>query len=453
MKVSFLHKSFIAECSALVLFIVLMSFFCYTSAETGDNIINLSDWGSNPGITLGYSVSIEKNEINSTLLNNLAETYHFNDLDTNFFGEPQVFLQVDRIPKNTTLEEIAAGIIEFSGPLQISQWLNEKSINVTIPNFILPVLVPINLWGNLTYAIQHVPNVLEVDQSSSSFIGEYTYTIHSAQMVEGYITHYYFIPTWQDNDGVLQAITIEIQRNNQVDRVHFILSSQKEDIFSFLDNPWVLGGIFVASILITIPIWKYQRRKEKERYAKMSELRKQELEQGIGPERREVLEDLTREFPKIKQIHKTRWIISIISTIAIIGAGFFGLQQITTLNLNENLVLVIFAGGMLLITGFVFWLSWPIWKVAKLVYPYNSRKQNLAVDISPLLLIMCTLALFLIYSALFSLESIQTWYGRLLMGGLAVILLVVVGFAFRLTNPWKRMEKIEEDLRQTLYHA
>ena len=154
---------------------------------------------------------------------------------------------MNQIPTHTSMEEIANGIVNFSSPLQISQQLNNNSINITAS--ILPFLVPINHWDNLTEALRRAPNVLEIDRSYSS-VGEYIYTIHSAQIIEGYITHFYFFPTWQDNDGVLQAITIVIQQNNHSDRFSFILSSQKTHQYSFLENPWVLLGIITASVLI-----------------------------------------------------------------------------------------------------------------------------------------------------------------------------------------------------------
>ncbi|RLI61004.1 MAG: hypothetical protein DRO88_13570, partial [Promethearchaeia archaeon] len=360
-----------------------------------------------------------------------------------------LFVTMNQIPTHTSMEEIANGIVNFSSPLQISQQLNNNSINITAS--ILPFLVPINHWDNLTEALRQAPNVLEIDRSYSS-VGEYIYTIHSAQIIEGYITHFYFFPTWQDNDGVLQAITIVIQQNNHSDRFSFILSSQKTHQYSFLENPWVLLGIITASVLITIPLWKYQRKREKVRLEKLEELKKQELEQGIDSERREILENLIRDFSRIKQTHKIRWIISTITTFAIIGAVFLGIHQVSALNLSGNLVLVIIVGGITIISGLVFWLSWPIWKTAEIVYPHNPRKWNMAVDISPLLLLISAIALFLIFSSLFALKTIQTWYGRLIIGGLAIFLLVVVGFAFYFTNPWKRMEKIENDLRQSLYH-
>ncbi|WP_457559646.1 hypothetical protein [Candidatus Harpocratesius sp.] len=435
----------------IFVFVLYSTFIPNISAFTqiSSIIIQQDDWKVKEGIELTYELNIQKSDLNSSFFNKIATEYQFENLSKNFFGVPQITVKVDEIPLNMSVRDLCSQILQLSGPIPVSQQIGDNWVQKS--NVIIPFVIPVNYWDNLTDEIKLLPGVLEVEYSYSSDIGEYQYTIHQALMLDGKITHFYYYPTWQDDNGVLQAITIKLVNNYQYDQIKFVLST-KSNSFDFSSPSEsvlnLISGILIFVIIAGIQIYVIKRKKEKKVH--LDQEIKTEREQGIIYDRRDELEKLLQNISDFKNKHINRWIISNFISLGI-SIGAITIFENINPSANDKIPIILTILVGLTIVGILdFWLSIPLIQFGKGLFLQNFQNRGKKIDLSPIFVVFGTVAVFLSVSALQSFKTIVSLHEKLIIVFLSLFLVSILITFFYIFNPWHRYKKFEEEIKHLL---
>ncbi len=160
--------------------------------------IDPSNWRVQTGTTLSYTLDTHTNSNLDTVIDEIAEAYSFDQLGENFWGEPQVELNITSVDTNVSLSQLVESFMDFSAPIGINQLLNESWEQKT--SLLLPLAVPMDMWEDLEDEFDDRAEYVDVEHTS---VDDYIYTVGWWYNPDQYI---YVTFVWSDDSGILNAI-------------------------------------------------------------------------------------------------------------------------------------------------------------------------------------------------------------------------------------------------------
>ncbi|MHA1745676.1 MAG: hypothetical protein ACTSWW_06735 [Promethearchaeota archaeon] len=215
----------------------LLTLFFITLIPTGHSTLTpiaQDNWVISPGAILRYTVEVTENNSQGSFIDTLAQEYHLFDLEEDFFGQPEIEVNLTEIHPTTNLSSVVTNILTYStGQLAVSQ----KNGDAWDPkNLILPFIVPINQWEALTTEFEaQLPGAGNAHMEHS-WIGEYIYSLswyEDDPESEGRI-RFSLQCVWEEADGILQAIFLDIG-DTQLDYDRLILRLSGQRLNNSLD--------------------------------------------------------------------------------------------------------------------------------------------------------------------------------------------------------------------------
>ncbi|MHA1520589.1 MAG: hypothetical protein ACTSRK_10450, partial [Promethearchaeota archaeon] len=190
----------------LVLFSIplIISVNGFTSlSETSGN------WRIQPGTELSYTLDTYNNSVLDTKIDEIAQEFEFAQLGENFWGEPQVELNITTMDTNVSISQLVDAFMNFTAPISIDQNLNGTWQPKT--SLFLPLAVPIDMWDDFESEFENTDAFYCRFEHAS-----YDEVIYTLGWYEG--DHYIYVTfVWSDDNGSLQAIFYEIGDKNDGD--------------------------------------------------------------------------------------------------------------------------------------------------------------------------------------------------------------------------------------------
>ena len=182
---------------------------------------NIKGWIIRTGDTATYEIYVNSNSTETyTLCDKVADAYHFAYIlkNKNTFGSSKTTIKVTNVYDTENITKIAELIISLKGPASISQKLGEiweRRINT-----ILPFFVPVGYWDNLSTAFFAVLPVGSMVSHTHSWPMEHNFDIHYTEND----TQVDLSLSWNENNGILDALTLNATKGSKLDSISFILS-------------------------------------------------------------------------------------------------------------------------------------------------------------------------------------------------------------------------------------
>lgn len=410
-------------------------------AYDGENI--QQGWIVQSGDTVTFEVFVNSNSTIRTIVDQIMYEYKFKFCEEDIWGNKLFQVRAKEVPKNINITQITAQIINFSGPVLVEQKINntwELKENITLPFFI-----PIGLWEPLFNEFRNLlPENANVTYSRS-WVGEYSYFLSWFSDKFQFDVYY----SWEETDGVLQAMVLNVSYNGEMDSLEMHLSGQKmqyEEAHSAYNTATILSVILFISALslsVILPITAIHIVVTKRREAKEKEIKADPQKMlALQESRKRRATEILIRWDEIKRTYILLW-IGINAICIVLGYGTF----LTLIQISETA-----ENGMFIITLIILSLVITV-ALGGLLYQYltrvvlvDSMKKERYFDMEPFLIsFMLGFAIHIIYP-MCNVSSIPSLYGKLVMLGLAIALLCVIALAYFVFNPWKKLNKIKSDL-------
>lgn len=433
----------------IILSLAIFSFFIniqFISSEPSDS------WQIQPGTIYTFHVSHHDSSMPS-IIDSFASSYHFNNLSTDFFGDPQIKVNLTAIDYSANLSSIIDSFLHLRAPFNCSQLNGDKW--ETCNTYFLPLCVPIDNWDAIETLFSEKGDV-EVEHS---FVGEYSYKIN---WMKGLI-NYSYTYVWDDKDGSLQALICRISSLGLYDEMDLRLAGIGANDSSLINILLPLGGVFISIGITLIFVLVKKKSKEKKSPSDLREDYPSETAQML--ELQENQQKFVERYKEFKKHYLIRWSFIQIILIGVMILGANTLEEIgTSASQEKNITLTFIAGGLVLFLLTMF-LNIPLIIISNVFRKEDKRlfKQNNPnvskqekwkkilfkkrksidfTDMSPMFTVATFFAIFLLRGLFTNLPT--TLQGKILLIGLAVLLIILLAAGIYLM-PFVLLKRVRKE--------
>lgn len=437
--------------------IVLNFVYGMSSSEPSDN------WRIQPGTMLSYTLDTITNTSMHTRIDDISQEYNFDQLDENFWGEPQVDLNITEIDTGVSLSQMVDFFLNFTAPIGINQNLNDtwqpkKSL-------FFPLVVPIDMWDELESEFEGANTFYcTVEHTSYDEVNFQIGWRDSGQYV--YVTF-----VWSDDDGTLQAIFYEFIDEFDYDTKDILIlrlsSIKTQDNSAFFEvfspTAWVIisiSSLILGSAVMVLKIRQRQRFMAERSSQTSSQFdysqdgtMRQKTEEEFMDSHYENDPQFVEGYYRFKQRYLKRWVFFNALSVGIFFLGIYLLKILGTSSEVEDMIGLVIFGGVAIAGINIYFLSLPLIKFSKkhmllktnlplsthkqitLTWknwfkPRISDAQPYFVDPSPILTLVACIMGFIVYSIFTGLDEITTVGGQLVMVALGIVCIAVIIFAY-----------------------
>ncbi len=421
------------------------------------------DWFISPGAILRYHVEVTENNSQGSFIDELAQEYHFFDLEEDFFGEPEIEVNITEINPTTNLSSVVANILAYSsGQLTVSQ----KNGDVWDPkSLILPFLVPINQWDALTMEFEaQLPGAGNAHMEHS-WVGEYIYSLswyEDDPESEGRI-RFSLQCVWEEADGILQAMFLDIS-DTQLDYDRLILRLSGQQLNTTLDPAKIstviviiVGfGIILLGVVVVMKKYVKIQLVQRTHMESLQPAVKKKVEisrnrQDIGAHQDE-LGQLSEQIANHRRNLLFLWPLAQACSVGVVVAAIHVLDLVSPTAQDDTPILLTIMGGMGFIVALTIVFNIPFFRFNKIINRETPMPlRTYSFDATPFISSVVVIGVILMVALVQSLENVSSPLGKAVMIGLFIILSLVILFAYWVLNPWKALNRLEtliEDQRR-----
>jgi hypothetical protein len=443
----------------------MLTFLFITLIPTGRSTntpIPPENWFISPGAILRYHVEVTENNSQGSFIDTIASEYHFHNLEEDFFGEPEIEVNITEIHQTTNLSSVVANILSFStGLMEVTQ---KNGDDWDPKNLILPFLVPINQWEAMTTEFEaQLPGAGNAHMEHS-WVGEYIYSFswyEDDPESEGRI-RFSLQCVWEEADGILQAMFLDIGDTQlDYDRLTLRLSGQR--LNTTLDPAEITMVIviivgFGIILLVVVVITKRYVKRQLDQHTHMESLQpemKKKVEtsrdrQDVGA-RQDELAQLSEKIATHKRNLLFLWPLAQACSVGIVVGAIQVLDLVSPTAQDDTPILLTIVGGMSVIIALMILFNIPFFRFNKILNretPGPFRKYQ--IDATPFITSVTVIAGILIVAVVQSMEMVSTIPGKAVMIGLVVILSLIIMVAYWMLNPWKALNRLETSIDDQL---
>jgi len=234
----------------LIIWIVALPTLYYYLFLTGEQPQNqYKGWFVSIGDTATYEVFVNSNATMFTIADEIASKYHFSEIlkHKDILGVSETTVRVTALNNLQNITKLAELILSFKGPAEVAQKLNNTWENKT--KNVLPFFIPIGFWNELNVSFTKILPANSTVSYTHSWTNEYNY--HFQYTMND--TKVYLFLSWGENDGILQAMTLNVTKHSTTDSISLILSGSSIARENTMENVIRNSiGIFLSFLVFLI---------------------------------------------------------------------------------------------------------------------------------------------------------------------------------------------------------